>query len=337
MSCTRQTGRDGVSNVPVVTTFGFQLPNFAYGNPQDRASGVGDDAMFAGALARVRAAEDSGFESVWVMDHFYQLPALGGAPEPILEAYTLLGALAASTSRVQLATLVTGVTYRNPAMLAKIVTTLDVISGGRAILGIGAAWHDEEHVGLGFDFPPARERLDRLEEAVQICRAMFTQDAPSYRGRYYHIDSARNVPRPLRGDIPIMIGGSGEKRTLKLVAQYADLCNIFGSPATVRRLNGVIDAHCETVGRDPSQIRRTRLSSLFICDSDAQADEMRAFVRSIAGDDADQRFDVGTEPELRDRVGALADAGLDTLIFNLPLGAEDAVARAGTFLTSLGL
>lgn len=312
-----------------MTTFGFQLPNFAYGG--------GDAEMFEGALARVRAAEDSGFESVWVMDHFYQLPALGGAPQPILEAYTLLGALAASTTRVQLATLVTGVTYRNPAMLAKMVTTLDVISGGRAILGIGAAWHDEEHIGLGFDFPPARERLDRLEEAVQICRAMFTQEAPSFNGRYYRIESARNVPRPLRGDIPIMIGGSGEKRTLKLVAQYADYCNIHGSPTTVSRLNGVVDAHCETVGRDPAQIKRTRLSSLFVCDSDTQAKEMRDFTHSIAGDDADERFDVGTESELRDRVGALVDAGLDTLIYNLPLGDADAVARAGTFLTSLGL
>jgi len=213
-----------------MATFGYQLPNFSYGTP--------DSEMFDGAVARVRAAESAGFESVWVMDHFYQLPALGGAPQPILEAYTLLGALAAVTERVDLGTLVTGVTYRNPAMLAKQVTTLDVISGGRAILGIGAAWHDIEHTGLGFDFPPVKERMDRLEEAVQICRAMFTEDAPSFTGTHYRTEEVRNVPRPLRGFIPIMIGGSGERRTLKLVAQYADLCNISGdadSAAQARR------------------------------------------------------------------------------------------------------
>jgi F420-dependent oxidoreductase-like protein len=311
-----------------VTTFGFQLPNFTYGTP--------DAQLFDGALARVHAAEDSGaFESVWVMDHFYQLPALGGAEQPMLEGYALLGALAASTTRVALGTLVTGVTYRNPAMLAKQVTTLDVISGGRAILGIGAAWHDIEHVGLGFDFPPARERLDRLEEAVEICRAMFTQEAPTFQGRYYRIEAARNVPRPLRGDIPIMIGGSGEKRTLKLVAQHADLCNIHGGPATVRRLNGVIDAHCATVGRDPATIRRTRLASLFVCDDDAQARQTREFTRSIAGDEAEERFDVGTDSEIVDKIGALADAGLDTLIYNLPMSDADGVARAGALLSKL--
>src|SRR3954471_15415819 len=246
-------------------TFGFQLPNFTYG--------TADAQMFEGALARVHAAESTGFESVWVMDHFYQLPALGGSAEPMLEGYTLLGALAAGTTRVQLGTLVTGVTYRNPALLAKEATTLDVISGGRAILGIGAAWHDEEHIGLGVDFPGAKERLDRLEELLLTCLSIFTQPSTTFAGRYYRTNDARNVPAPLRGDIPIMVGGSGEKRTLKLVAQYADLCNIHGGPAEVRRLNGVIDAHCATVERDPAQIRRTRLATLFLCDNDAQAEE----------------------------------------------------------------
>jgi F420-dependent oxidoreductase-like protein len=307
--------------------FGFQLPNFTYGTP--------DAEMFDGALARVHAAEATGFESVWVMDHFYQLPALGGSSQPMLEAYTLLGALAASTTRVQLGTLVTGVTYRNPSLLAKEVTTLDIISGGRAILGIGAAWHDEEHIGLGVDFPGAGERLSRLEEALQICRAMFTQESVDFSGRYYRTSDARNVPRPLRGDIPIMVGGSGEKRTLKLVAQYADMCNIHGGPDTIRRLNAVIDAHCATVGRDPAQIRRTRLASLFVCDNDAQADEMRAFTRSIGGDDAEKRFDVGTESQLADKIGALHEAGLDMAIYNMPLGDAEAVERAGKVLQTI--
>src|SRR5580658_1091230 len=156
---------------------GLQIPNFTLGVPDDR--------LFEAVVEQATAAEGSGFESVWVMDHFYQLPALGGPSQPMLEAYTLPGALAARSSRVRLGALVTGVTYRNPALLAKIVTTLDVISGGRAILGIGAAWHDTEHEGLGVAFPPAGERLDRLAEAVQICRAMFRDDVVTFDGRYY--------------------------------------------------------------------------------------------------------------------------------------------------------
>src|SRR3954466_4038895 len=180
-----------------MTSFGFQIPGF-------RHQGAPDSEMFDRTVALADAAEASGFESVWVMDHFWQLPALGGPDEPILEAYTLLGALAARTERVQLGTLVTGVTYRNPALLAKIVTTLDVISKGRAILGIGAAWYEPEHDGLGFEFPRAGERLDRLEEAVQICRALFRDDRASFRGRYYSITDARNIPRPVQpGGPPI--------------------------------------------------------------------------------------------------------------------------------------
>ena len=212
-----------------MTTFGFQIPGF-------RHAGATDAEMFDNTVALALAAEESGFSSVWVMDHFWQLPALGGPDEPILEAYTLLGALAARTERVQLGTLVAGVTYRNPALLAKMITTLDIISHGRAILGIGAAWYDVEHAGYGFDFPGAGERLDRLEEAVQICRAMLRDERPSFGGRFYSTDDARNVPKPLQvGGPPIMIGGSGEKRTLRLVAQYADMCNVSGGPATVRR------------------------------------------------------------------------------------------------------
>src|SRR5678816_3215244 len=181
-----------------MTRFGFQIPGFRHGD----ATTI---EMFDRTLDHVLAAERSGFESVWVMDHFWQLPALGGPDEPILEAYTLLGALAARTNRVTLGTLVTGNTYRNPALLAKMVTTLDVISKGRAILGIGAAWYEEEHDGFGFAFPRPGERLDRLEEAVQICRALFREERPSFRGRYFSIADARNVPRPIQaGGPPIM-------------------------------------------------------------------------------------------------------------------------------------
>ncbi len=166
---------------------GLQIPNFTLGVP--------DDQLFEAVAEQAVAAEDSGFESVWVMDHFYQLPPLGGPSEPMLESYTLLGGLAARTSRIRLGTMVTGVTYRNPALLAKIVTTLDVISAGRAMLGIGAAWYDVEHEGLGVDFPPVGERMDRLEEAVQICRAMFRDEAATFEGRYYSGARGEEPPR----------------------------------------------------------------------------------------------------------------------------------------------
>ena len=231
-----------------VTRFGLQIPSFTY-------PGVEDRDLFARIAEIAVTAEESGFDSVWVMDHFYQITNVGPRTDPMLEAYTLLGALAARTSRASLGTMVTGVTYRNPAMLAKEVTTLDVISGGRAILGIGAAWNDDEHTGYGFDFPPVGERMDRLDEALRICRAMFTEEAPSFSGRYYSTDAALNVPRPIRPEgIPILVGGSGERRTLKLVARHADACNLFGDAATISHKLEVLDRHCEAEGvtRRPS-------------------------------------------------------------------------------------
>ena len=278
-----------------MTTFGLQIPNF-------RHAGGSVDTMFDDVCAHAIAAEASGFESVWVMDHFWQLPALGGPDEPILEAYTLLGALAARTERVQLGTLVTGVTYRNPALLAKIVTTLDVISHGRAVLGIGAAWYEEEHEGLGFDFPKTRERMDRLEEAVQICRAMFREEHPEFTGRYYRIADARNVPRPLRaGGPPIMVGGSGERRTLRLVAQYADLCNVTGGPATLAHKLEVLREHCTEVGRDPEEITTTRMGTLVLTPDADETARVRSFLSGLMGDEFDEQFIVG-EPA-RDRAG----------------------------------
>ena len=193
-----------------MTRFGLQIPNFTFDAPESE--------IFDRVVQLAQAAEQTGFDSVWVMDHFYQLPPLGGADKPMLESYTILGALGARTERVRLGALVGGVTYRNPAHVAKCATTLDVITRGRAICGLGAAWHDIEHEALGFEFPPAPERLDRLEEAAQIVRAMFTEDSPSFEGRYYRIKEARNIPRPIQpGGIPIMIGGGGERRTLRIV------------------------------------------------------------------------------------------------------------------------
>ncbi len=311
-----------------MTTFGLQIPNFTF-------PGAPDESMFERVAQLANAGEESGFESVWVMDHFWQLPPLGGPSQPMLEAYTLLGALAARTRRVKLGTLVTGVTYRNPALVAKEVTTLDIVSAGRAILGIGAAWYEEEHVGLGFDYPPAGERLDRLEEALQICRAMFTEETPSFTGKHYQIEKALNLPRPIQPDGPrIMVGGSGEKRTLRLVAQYADMCNIHGSPDTVRRLLGVLHAHCADVGRDPAEITTTRLGSLFLSSSPEEAEQTSGFLRDAAGDEFGERFTVGEPAAVVDQVAALVDAGLDTLIFNLPFADAETVRRAGELLVS---
>jgi F420-dependent oxidoreductase-like protein len=309
-----------------MTTFGFQIPGF-------RHAGAADIEMFDRTLELALAAEQAGFTSVWVMDHFWQLPALGGPDEPILEAYTLLGALGARTHRVELGTLVTGVTYRNPALLAKIVTTLDVISKGRAILGIGAAWYEEEHNGYGFAFPPARERLDRLEEAVQICRALLRDERPTFNGRYYQTSDARNVPAPVRpGGIPIMIGGSGERRTLKLVAQYADLCNVSGGAATLRHKLDVLRRHCDDVQRDPGEITTTRLGTLVLTADADETARVRSFLEEVTGDGFAEQFTVGEADEVVKQVGELAATGVDSHIFNMPLSDPATVARAGELL-----
>jgi F420-dependent oxidoreductase-like protein len=310
-----------------MTRFGLQLPNFTFG--------VDDADLFPRFLELARAGEAGGFSSLWVMDHLNQLPALGGAEQPMLEAYTLLGALAASTSSAELGTLVTGVTYRNPALVAKIITTLDVISGGRAVLGIGAAWHDEEHVAFGFDFPPAGERLDRLEEAVQICRAMFTEEAPSFTGRYYRVDKVRTVPRPIRpGGPPIMIGGGGERRTLRLVARHADRCNVAGDLDTVRHKLGVLRDHCADVGRDPAEITTTRLGSLFLAPTPEAARQTRELVTSAAGEEFAASSTIGAADEVTEQVAAILDAGIDEPIFNLPYANADTVREVGELLTS---
>jgi F420-dependent oxidoreductase-like protein len=309
-----------------MTSFGLQIPNFTFDAPTDQ--------LFERVVELAVAAEETGFDSVWVMDHFYQLPPLGGPSQPMLEAYTLLGGLAARTRRVRLGTLVTGVTYRNPAILAKIVTTLDVMSAGRAILGIGAAWYDVEHEGLGVEFPPVGERMARLAEAVQICRAMFTEEAPSFDGRHYRIQEARNVPRPVQpGGPPIMIGGGGEKRTLRLVARYADMCNIAGDPATVRHKIEVLRQHCDDVGRDPAAVTVTRMATLVLTDSAEETARTRDFLQQVAGEAA-AGWDVGQEDEVCARIEELAGAGVDYFIYNMPTSDAAGVRRAGQLLTT---
>ena len=209
-----------------------------------------------------RAADEGGFAAMTVMDHWFQMIPLGGSAQPMLEGYTTLGYLAAVTQRLRLGTLVTGVTYRHPGLLAKIVTTLDVLSGGRAILGLGAAWYEREHLALGVPFPRVAERFEMLEEALQVCRQMWSDDDGPYDGRHYRLAETICSPRPVRTPHPpVVVGGSGERKTLRLVAQYADACNLFASdPEEVAHKLRVLDRHCADVGRDPADITRTVLS-----------------------------------------------------------------------------
>jgi F420-dependent oxidoreductase-like protein len=211
-------------------------------------------------LARhAQNAEAAGITRITVMDHFWQIGPVGPAEHEMLEAYTTLGFLAAHTQRVRLHTLVTGVIYREPGLLAKQITTLDVLSGGRAGLGIGAAWNDDESAGLGFDFPPTAERFERLEEAIQICLQMWGESEAAYNGKHYHLGRTLNSPQNIQRPHPyLMIGGGGEKKTLRLVAQYADACNIFAGPDAARKLD-VLKQHCDTVGRDYGQIEKTTM------------------------------------------------------------------------------
>ncbi|MGO9292353.1 MAG: LLM class F420-dependent oxidoreductase [Streptosporangiaceae bacterium] len=233
----------------VSVQIGLQIPDF---------SSPGGPARLGADLAAVaRTADDAGFEYLAVMDHFFQIGVIGPPEREMLEAYATLGYLAACTSRARLLTLVTGVVYRHPGILAKIVTTLDVLSGGRAWLGVGAAWNEEESRGLGIPFPPLAERFERLEEALQICLQMWDGDESPYRGRHYSLDRPLNSPQALsQPHPPIMIGGSGERKTLRLVARYGQACNLFPGPDLAHKLD-VLRGHCEAEGRDYDEIRKT--------------------------------------------------------------------------------
>ncbi len=249
---------------------GLHVPNFTWPGGPDR---LGVD------LAQVaRTAEDAGFDRMSVMDHVWQIHVVGPPEHEMLEAYTTLGYLAAHTSRLQLMTLVTGVVYRDPGLLAKMVTTLDVLSGGRAWLGIGAAWNDEEARGLGLLFPPTAERFERLEEALQICLQMWSGDESPHDGRHYHLGRTLNSPQSLRKPHPpILIGGSGERKTLRLVARYATACNLFPGPDLAHKLE-VLRAHCEREGRDYDDVEKT---VLFNFDVGEHGEHVRSIVDQL--------------------------------------------------------
>ena len=212
--------------------------------------------------ATARAAEEAGCTTFTMMDHYFQMEQFAPAQDPMLEGYTSLGFVAGLTQRMTLGLMVTGVTYRHPGLLAKIVTTLDVLSGGRAMLGIGAAWYEREHKGLGVPYPPISERFERLEETLQICNQMWSDDDGPYEGKHYQLAETICSPRPIQQPRPkILIGGGGERKTLKLVARYADACNLFAmGTAEVQRKLDILERHCEDEGRDPAEIRKTILA-----------------------------------------------------------------------------
>src|SRR5215203_1909200 len=278
---------------PMTLDFGLQISRFGWpGHPAATASTLADVA---------RAAEDAGFTSLWLMDHFLQIPQVGREWEDMLESYTTLGYLAGVTSTIRLGTLVTGVTYRNLAHLAKVVATLDVVSEGRAMCGLGAGWFEREHTLYGWAFPSLPERFARLEDALELLPLMWGPGSPRFEGRTTTVAEATCYPRPLQERVPILVGGSGERRTLRLVARHADACNLFGDAGTVRRKLGVLRSWCETEGRDPGEITVTHLGS----------------ARVVAAGEPREGQGAATVEEHVGRYRELAEAGVQTAIVGL--------------------
>jgi F420-dependent oxidoreductase-like protein len=248
--------------------FGLQHPVFSFDYRNRDTSQIVDSLKNL-----VTRAENRGFDSFWVMDHFHQIPFIGKPEEPMLESWTTISVLAGITTRIKLGTLMTGIIYRHPSILAKIGATLDVLSKGRLFMGIGAAWNEEESSAYGIPFPSVKERFLRLEEAIQIIRKMWTEEpSASFNGQYYQIKNAFCNPKPIqKPSPPIMVGGSGERQTLRIVAKYADACNLFGSAETVKRKLSILKEHCRSVGRDYDSILKTKLGLVVIDDDKEMA------------------------------------------------------------------
>ncbi len=268
---------------------GLQIPNFTW---------PGGTTEIGSRLAAIaHTADEVGFDSIWVMDHFFQIPNVGQVDEPMLEAYSALNFIAAHTKRARLGTMVTGVIYRQPGILVKAVSTLDVLSGGRAYLGIGAAWNERESRSLGIPFPPIKERFERLEETLQIAKQMWSGQTGKYEGKYYQLEETLNRPQPIsQPHPPILIGGTGEKKTLKFVAKYGDACNLFArlGAAELKRKLDILKRHCEEQGRPYEEIEKTALDSVNLADG-------------------------GTTPrQVIETCRKLRDLGFTHLIFNMP-------------------
>ncbi|MBE7472444.1 MAG: LLM class F420-dependent oxidoreductase [Anaerolineae bacterium] len=268
---------------------GLQIPSFTW------PGGAGEIGSRLANIAKT--ADDAGFYSLWVMDHFFQIEYIGPADEPMLEGYAALNFMAGVTRRAKLGTLVTGVTYRHPGILVKTVSSLDVLSGGRAYLGIGAAWNERESVGLGVPFPPLKERFERLEETLQIAHQMWAGRREPYQGQYYHLTELINSPQPVsQPHPPILVGGMGETKTLRLVAQYADACNFFAAfgPDALRQKLDVLKGHCDAVGRPYEAIEKTALDTVHLA------------------------AEGKTPAQVIESCHALAGLGIQHVIFNMP-------------------
>jgi F420-dependent oxidoreductase-like protein len=302
----------GPARSPARLRFGLQLSSFAGG--QDRRP-------FAERLAETAAvAEAVGFTSLWVMDHVVQIPQVGRRWEDMPESWTTLAWLAARTRTIRLGTLVTGVTLRNPAHLAKIVATVDVLSGGRALCGVGLAWWQWEHSLYGWPFPAAAARYDLLEDALQLLPVMWGPGSPPFKGRVLDVAETICYPRPLQEHVPLLVGGSGEKKTLRLAARYADACNLFGDAEAVARKRSILERHCAEAGRDPAEVRVTHLSTAVAAESRRQVAEAvsRLGPETSTPEQAADRLGAGTVEDQIGRYSRLADAGVQTAIVALP-------------------
>jgi F420-dependent oxidoreductase-like protein len=304
-----------------MTRLGYQIPNFTY-------PGVGPAELFDVVAKQAAAADRSGFDTVLLMDHFYQLPMLGDPSAYMLECYTTLGALARETRTVRLGALVTGNTYRSPTLLAKIVTALDIASGGRAQLGIGAGWFEFEHDSLGFEFETFTHRFEKLEEALQIVIAMLRSEQPSLDGTHYQVKDAINEPPPV-SRVPIMIGGAGEKKTLRLVAQYADESNLTSPSSEIPRKLDALAAHCQRLGRNRAEIKVSQHLNVCIAETHDEAySDMTRFLaaRGFDIDTMDKRMldqilalvIWGGPDEVGEQLAAVMALGIDGITCSLP-------------------
>jgi F420-dependent oxidoreductase-like protein len=296
----------------------LQIPNFSYG--------TGVEQLFPTVIAQAREAESAGFDAVFVMDHFYQLPMLGSPDQPMLEAYTALGALATATERVQLGALVTGITYRNPTLLAKVITTLDVVSAGRAILSVGAGWFELEHRQLGFEFGTFTDRFTRLEEALQILDPMIKGERSTFSGDWYTTESAMAEPR-YRDRIPILVGGGGERKTFSIAARYADHLNIMAGFDQLPGKLDALDKRCDEAGRDRSTLETSILLTVIV-DENASPDQIPA--------EMNQRMVVGSPQYIAEQIKTkVLDAGIDGVIVNIPIYTPGVITAAAEALRPL--
>jgi F420-dependent oxidoreductase-like protein len=295
--------------------FGLQHPNFSFDYKNQDVSQITDTLKNL-----ITKAENSGIDSFWVMDHFHQIQFVGRPEEPMLEGWTVISMLAAITTKIKLGTLVTGIIYRYPSVLAKIAATLDVLSKGRLFMGIGAGWNEQESLAYGISFPSNQERMLRLEEAIQVIRKMWTEEPyASFNGKYYQIRNAYCNPKPIqKPSPPILVGGGGERKTLKIVAKYADACNLFGSPETVRKKLDVLKDHCKSVGRDYDSILKTKLGAIIVDENNEMAkNRVRKTFRGMPEEQIKEFAIYGTPENVSRQIEAFEQVGIQYLIVDL--------------------